>query len=972
MKTLFKLLTVLGLLYNCNLNGQDWIWKNPIPTGNKLNSIEFADSITAYAIGNSGTILKTTDGGYKWNMQLSNTDLNLYSISIIDKDTLYVCGENLNVFKTKDGGNTWTCVFDQGGSNNTNFIFFVNPAIGYIAGDGTTLYKTTDYGITWVNLNVGIEFQQVTSIFFTSNDTGYASVGNGMAGIVLKTTNGGHSWSTISLPVNEQFNKITFVNDSTGFLIGFFGAILQTNDFGSNWTIQNDYSSGITFSNLLSIDFVDDKIGFIVGGKDILKTIDGGVNWEQVEKSDFDLFSISFVDSLHGITVGGDWLYEVSGILISENGGLLWNEISSAIINDYIDEIKFINFDTGYAVGGNVSATYSGYIIKTVDAGETWSQLNTGMNTYWLTDIDILLNGTIYVIAEYGQILKSIDEGLTWTQQNSNTTKSLYSLNFLNNDTGYIVGENGTILRTNNGGTTWIKKESPTDKNLNTLYFKDANTGFIPFYDWNIDSTVLLSTKDGGSNWNQKSIGLLRYPRKIYFINNDTGFIVGDFGGILRTFDGGNSWESSYHHGNDYFDIYFTNNNTGYVVGDDGEISMTENCGNDWTVVNSGTDKQLRSVFFTDVNTGYAVGSNGIILKTTNSGSSLKKIYQSYYNICLGDAISITPNTIGGTKPLTYHWENGETSPSLDEIPQASTTYQVTVIDNELYSIVIDMFVYVTNIDTPKISYRNDTLFSDIIYGNQWYRNDTIIPYVFDNWLIPNLTGSYYSIICWQPCFSEKSNIIQVNTLNTRSSIKVNKCESYISPSEKYTWNASGTYMDTIPNITGYDSIITIHLTIDQVDISVHTFNSVLTANNKNASYRWLNCNDNYSVIVGAIDYTFMPAESGNYAVEISEGNCIDTSDCYEIIKVGIIQNNLNTSLIFFPNPTHGDITIKFDNIQESIDLILKDIYGRIISKNHYQFSNLIKYKISNPKGLYLIELITEDGNSTFFKVINN
>lgn len=341
----FYLILAVLLIVN-NANGQDWKWKNPLPTGNRLNYVKFIDSSTAIAIGNQGTILKSTDNGLNWNVQISGTNANLLTISVIDKDTLYISGNDRSVLKTIDGGNNWVKVFDGTSStNNINQIFFVNPAIGYLIGEGSKLFKTIDYGKTWTIVEVGLEFQHVTSIYFTNADTGYASVGQGICGIMLKTINGGD-------------------------------------------------------------------------------------NWVLIAQSDFDLYSVSFVDSINGITVGGDWLYEVSGILISTNGGMNWNEISSTITTKYIDEIKFVNSDTGYAVGGHVSATYSGFIIKTTNAGDTWSTLNTGVDTYWLTDISIPDTNTIYVVAKVGQILKSSDAGVTWTEQNSNTTESLCSIHF--------------------------------------------------------------------------------------------------------------------------------------------------------------------------------------------------------------------------------------------------------------------------------------------------------------------------------------------------------------------------------------------------------------------------------------------------------------------------------------------------------------------------------------------------------------
>jgi hypothetical protein len=79
--------------------------------------------------------------------------------------------------------------------------------------------------------------------------------------------------------------------------------------------------------------------------------------------------------------------------------------------------------------------------------------------------------------------------------------------------------------------------------------------------------------------------------------------------------------------------------------------------------------------------------------------------------------------------------------------------------------------------------------------------------------------------------------------LNTYSTITETVCFSYTSPSSKYTWTESGTYLDTIPNYIGYDSIITINLTVVSIDNSVNQSDGILTAIESDADYQWLTCN---------------------------------------------------------------------------------------------------------------------------------
>ena len=703
MVKIYLVLIALTLIFK--VNGQDWKWVNPTPSGNQLNVVKYIDSNTSIAVGNYGTILLSNNSGQDWKQIISNTKANLLSVSAINKDTIYVSGQDLSVLKTTDGGHKWIVLREGSyGNRNTSKVFFVNSTLGFLLGDGLQeFFKTTDSGKTWTKLQMDLNFQGVTSIYFTSAETGYASIGNGHAGPVLKTTDGGVTWATITLPISWGFNAMAFTDKQTGYIVGNLGIILKTEDAGATWQVQNGFPSSLTNSNLISVDFINQEIGFAVGGTDILKTTDSGKHWQVIAHSAFDLRSVSFADPLHGISVGGDWLHEFSGIITTSNGGTNWLESSSTSIDRYISKIKFVNDDKGYAVGGNTD-TYGGFILKTTDAGNTWSAINTGIDNYWIKDLSLPDEKTIFVVGQIGQILKSNDAGVSWQKQNSNTTETLNAVCFLNANTGYVVGDNQTILKTANGGNTWIKQVSPKTKHLYSAYFKDLNTGYIVSYDWGVDScTVLLTTTDGGLNWNKKSIGRVSYPSKVVFVNQDTAFIAGNFGVILKTTDGGKNWQESVHHGNSYSDLFFTNENTGYVIGEDGEISMTENCGKNWTVLDSGTDRNLLSIYFTDINTGFAVGNGGTILKTTNSGSSLKALQQTFYNLCPGDSAILHPNFIGGTKPLSYVWDQIGTSSTVTVVPDSTTNYMVTITDKLMDTIQVKLRVDVNYAPTPVI-----------------------------------------------------------------------------------------------------------------------------------------------------------------------------------------------------------------------------------------------------------------------------
>ena len=60
----FLTLSIFIFIQTIYSQEEGWFWQNPLPQGNGLHSTYFIDSNTGWAVGSSGTILKTTDGGY--------------------------------------------------------------------------------------------------------------------------------------------------------------------------------------------------------------------------------------------------------------------------------------------------------------------------------------------------------------------------------------------------------------------------------------------------------------------------------------------------------------------------------------------------------------------------------------------------------------------------------------------------------------------------------------------------------------------------------------------------------------------------------------------------------------------------------------------------------------------------------------------------------------------------------------------
>lgn len=204
---------------------------------------------------------------------------------------------------------------------------------------------------------------------------------------------------------------------------------------------------------------------------------------------------------------------------------------------------------------------------------------------------------------------------------------------------------------------------------------------------------------------------------------------------------------------------------------------------------------------------------------------------------------------------------------------------------------------------------------------------------------------------------------------NSTATITEEVCDYYESPSGDEDWTVSGTYVDTIPNHCGMDSIITVNLTV-KVDWSVSLSNdsTTLTANQNNATYQWHKCAEPKGPISGATSQSFTPTEPGIYTVETTFDGCSVFSDCIEIDSVAAEPNSVNENLLnakinVFPNPAQDQLTIQHE-LNETVAVTIYSLAGTEVAKT--QVHNNVTLSVSTlPAGYYLVKISTINGSIT-------
>lgn len=248
-------------------------------------------------------------------------------------------------------------------------------------------------------------------------------------------------WVPVSLSTVTTLNSINFINPLVGYVCGFNGLILKTEDGGKTWE-KNTFDSRVNFFRVL---FLNPDKGFITGDNGtIIYTNDGGKSWNflktNIKESIFDIYFLG--DKQTGFMTGSH-----GTILKTINGGKSWFSVYTST-KELLYSVGFKDNRDGFAVGWN------GTMLKTTNSGNTWKLMDKQTNNY-LRDITFINEYYGFISGGGGIVLRTTDGGENWIEVPSNTISGLYSIHFVDNKEGLILGSRGEILVTNDSGANW-------------------------------------------------------------------------------------------------------------------------------------------------------------------------------------------------------------------------------------------------------------------------------------------------------------------------------------------------------------------------------------------------------------------------------------------------------------------------------------------------------------------------------------
>lgn len=298
--------------------------------------------------------------------------------------------------------------------------------------------------------------------------------------------------------------------------------------------------------------------------------------------------------------------------------------VASADVRQGLFSACFVDDDRGWAVGD------LGRIFHTIDGAATWEIQSAGTKQAFVATACMDANHA-WIAGQAGQMARTIDGGKTWTKMDSGTERQLLSIQFADARNGIAVGDFGTILRTTDGGDTWTKIPVPTDTKLPEDMIGIVEPGDIVLYAVSYSDPqhlaivgefgVILTSMDGGLTFESKDSGIESTLFGVFLGQGGKGWAVGLEAVMLATNDGGDTWTSAKVPTPPGFSLALydvaVSGSIGWAIGNSGYLVNSTDGGATWSLVE--VPSQMGSYWFRGISLqpggkGYIVGSTGLVL----------------------------------------------------------------------------------------------------------------------------------------------------------------------------------------------------------------------------------------------------------------------------------------------------------------------------------------------------------------------
>jgi len=434
--------------------------------------------------------------------------------------------------------NPWTPFGPGGGGISSLAVDPRSAAVVYaVAGPQSggpghgTLYKSTDGGITWKGLT-GSGLQVVA----LAPDSPLTIYTGGLC--LLRSTNGGQSWSTLTLPVKSPLINALAVAPGGVVFVGSRSQLLRSPDGGRTWAVVAQDALDVT---AIVVDPANPRRVYHASQNRLLKSEDGGVRWSPTGQPPY-----GGIAALAVAPSNPDRLYlrraDDSSVYRSDDGARTWRSVGGRTGSQH----QALLVDPRSP--DHVYAASDFGVYASVDGGNVWNWLYTGLpiSFYYPPPVfslalapshpDTLFAGT----SEVG-VGRSMDSGAHWRFGLENglsaANPTLLKFHPLRPQTVYLGQATlGTrSFRSTDGGRSWQAFAQPvTAFGWHDLAFDPVDPDIL----YLATESDVWKSADGGGSWSK-----VHHQRFLQLATVDRQTLLGAGCGAWRSADDGETWQ---------------------------------------------------------------------------------------------------------------------------------------------------------------------------------------------------------------------------------------------------------------------------------------------------------------------------------------------------------------------------------------------------------------------------------------------
>ena len=527
LASLFVLLLAASAGAAVSTNQSGWLWALPEPQGYTLFAFEFHGS-TGYAAGEFGTLLRTNDGGSSWTTVRTGESIDFLEIDVIDADSVVVASE-CAVRRTDDGGRTFrrlpfAASSERGCSRRVVSVSFSFPTadVGYLLTTDGAVLRTTDGGRSFSSRAVP-QGGGLTALMFRNATEGLATT---TGGDIFRTTDGGSSW-TREFDGDAALSGVLFTG-AQAVAVGAGGRFLVSSDGGDTWTRPAAEPGAPTppFTDFVDVRCASATTCLVVpslgpGGL-VYRTTDGGRSFDSTGVS--NAFALDYASATRAVTVGFG-----GETRVSDDGGASFARLGAPLPEFSGRLVRATSTNVAYLAGG------AGVLMRTLDGGETWADLSVPTRVS-LRDVWFATTDVGYAVDISGNLFRTKNGGARWRVLDTGADAPPKGVFAPDTSSVYVIGPRG-VLRSSDGGGSFDRHTHRVIRNRTLVGADEAGSSVVFF-----GPRVIALSKDDGATWRKITRPTRRRVEHVDFVSARVGYALQADGRVYSTRNGGRSW----------------------------------------------------------------------------------------------------------------------------------------------------------------------------------------------------------------------------------------------------------------------------------------------------------------------------------------------------------------------------------------------------------------------------------------------